>query len=51
MRHLHLTDVSKDPTGFEINFLPNFTVGEDETIMESKRKEFVEDFLVLILFN
>lgn len=28
---------------FEINFLPNFPDGEDETSMESKRKELLEE--------
>ncbi|XP_056606334.1 uncharacterized protein LOC130424571 [Triplophysa dalaica] len=28
---------------YEINFLPNFPEGEDETSMESKRKEIVEE--------
>ncbi len=33
----------KRPKRSEINFLPNFPDGEDETSMESKRKEMVED--------
>ncbi|XP_068566737.1 sterile alpha motif domain-containing protein 3-like [Cebidichthys violaceus] len=33
----------KRPKRFEINFLPNFPEGEDETSMESKRKELVEE--------
>ncbi|KAM4592885.1 sterile alpha motif domain-containing protein 3-like [Odontesthes bonariensis] len=33
----------KRPKRFEINFLPNFPDGEDETSIESKRKELVEE--------
>ncbi len=33
----------KTPKRSEINFLPNFPDGEDETSMESTRKEMVED--------
>ncbi|XP_051802174.1 sterile alpha motif domain-containing protein 3-like isoform X1 [Acanthochromis polyacanthus] len=33
----------KRPKRFEINFLPNFPDGEDETSMEFKRKELVEE--------
>lgn len=33
----------KRPKRFEVNFLPNFPDGEDETSMESKRKELVEE--------
>lgn len=33
----------KRPKRFEINFLPNFPDGEDETSTESKRKELVEE--------
>ncbi|XP_035271196.1 uncharacterized protein LOC118226062 [Anguilla anguilla] len=31
------------PKRFEINFLPNFPIGEDEISTESKRKELVEE--------
>ncbi|KAJ8287164.1 hypothetical protein GJAV_G00048360 [Gymnothorax javanicus] len=33
----------KRPKRFEINFLPNFPDGEDETSLESKRKELQEE--------
>ncbi|KAJ8352112.1 hypothetical protein SKAU_G00235880 [Synaphobranchus kaupii] len=33
----------KRPKRFEINFLPNFPDGEDETSMECKRKDLVEE--------
>lgn len=33
----------KRPKRFEINYLPNFPDGEDETSMESKQKELVEE--------
>lgn len=33
----------KRPKRFEVNFLPNFPDGEDETSIEYKRKELVEE--------